>query len=115
MIAPMISLPVAAMVDTDGNRNWAMLNQVLPMQVLLSEILPLARHMQFGKELILVEDIDHALHKCPHAFLVWRELVKPLLLDRFMKLKVKEWVRENLRKGAHFDKESCMRDVFFGV
>ncbi|KAK8983270.1 hypothetical protein V6N11_073366 [Hibiscus sabdariffa] len=30
-----------------------------------------------------VEDIDHALCKCPHAFLVWRELVKPRFLTDF--------------------------------
>ncbi|KAK8558663.1 hypothetical protein V6N12_041963 [Hibiscus sabdariffa] len=31
-----------------------------------------------------------------------------------MEFDVKEWVRENLRNGAHFGKEGCMWDVFFG-
>ncbi|KAK8490008.1 hypothetical protein V6N11_065430 [Hibiscus sabdariffa] len=40
-----------------------------------------------------LEDIDHVLRSCPHAFLAWSELVQPSLFEEFMNMGIKQWIR----------------------
>ncbi|KAL4348403.1 hypothetical protein GQ457_17G026010 [Hibiscus cannabinus] len=61
-----------------------------------------------------VEDVSHALHTCPHAFCVWRELIHAEKIHEFMACDIKTWIRINLTKPSTFAKDSVHWDLMFG-
>ncbi|KAK8644420.1 hypothetical protein V6N13_123727 [Hibiscus sabdariffa] len=70
--------------------------------------------IQAARFVIMIEDIDHVLRKCPHGFLVWCQLEQPSLSMEFMDVEIKQWVRENLKKGVKYGRDSRNWDIMFG-
>ncbi|KAK9004275.1 hypothetical protein V6N11_002080 [Hibiscus sabdariffa] len=59
--------------------------------------------------------LPRPLHPLPSIFVVAMGLEQPSLSMEFMDVEIKQWVRENLKKGVKYGRDSRNWDIMFGA